>query len=336
MFSQMILRQRKKCYDLLRFCHNYLHSEELKHFTPPYMQLMRKSLPNNLYIASSHYHVGKNLQARERPDAISFAPTELDRELRGKAVSSLQGTFITDALSVDNPPSFKEWDMLLEKIIKLQGIITEQNIDGKIMEMCVTTDRLDIAKSYLLYMKQAKRKVNSATAIAFNQLCYKNRLLLTEEDIDLVKKFTNYLQKKYEIIDNLIGDSIVKGLYFQKNWQKIEEILQKVETDSTPGVALYSSVIVSLLECGKIERAISIMLKAAESNVMLEDDVYITWINKFKNSWSRLKELLSFFKLNDIIPKQNVCNHLVSALSGLPREDQLLGTFTTVSDRYAK
>lgn len=249
---------------------------------------------------------------------------------RCEQASEVQNRFIVNFIVNKDQASNDDWNGLLKDIFALRyGGLNMNTIHGKIMEICGQYCNLNLAKSYLRFMKDNGKKFNQAVVIEFINICYNCRSSLTEADLKSVEYFTNYLSK-CSLMENKLGGAVVNGLSLMNDWKRCLEIVNDLEKNVPVMKQTYSSLIICLLHNHKFELARSKLLECLNHECRLFDTIYLKWIDMYHRDSAKLQELLSIFRDHNVIPKKEVCTRLIEVFSQLPPERRLHGAFTRI------
>ncbi|XP_065208136.1 mitochondrial ribonuclease P catalytic subunit-like [Planococcus citri] len=285
--------------------------------------------PPHLQVCCRKFH-GKYTSAELRELKKALWKKELKTPLQVKEATHNQKEILRAFFSNKTSATDEEWDDLLLNICKLPGTLNESNIHGKVMEHCAHLEKLELAKSFLTYLKKNGKKFNQAVVIDFLSTCYGCRAVLDEVDIKTVRSFTNYLLTGFEVMDGKLISSVVKGLSILGDWKSCFEFIRNPDRSHLINGFSVSPLIISLLENHQFDEARKIVFEYLDKKKTLTNAVFTKWVEVFQNDPQRLEELLNIFKDYNVVPRRALCQSLIRAYSHLPTEYKLTGELTTV------
>lgn len=253
--------------------------------------------------------------------------------LRGKSATDYQEKLIEDFIMNHETANFEEWNELLSNIFNVQyGLLSEMNIDAKVIDGCKILKKLNLARNYLAFMKQRKRKFNGAVVCNFIKVCYECRSELTEVDQKRIQIFVEFLLNRHLVLDSIMGDGVIKGLILLNQPDRALEILRKVEETGTANISSYSVLASYFLEINNFDRAVEFILNVLNNNLSLKDDVYLKWIEMSANDREKLDRLMNIFSRFEYFPKKFICDRLIMAYRNLPDLWKLVGIYGVISN----
>lgn len=148
----------------------------------------------NLILKKQTTNHPKRLLSIVIPDGINVPV-----KLKGRFASNEQKRIIEEFI-IDSSITKIDWNALKISVLSInRGYINEKNINGCILETCTQQKRLDLAKSFMKYMKECSQtKLNVALELMYFRSCYASRDQLTDDDYYEIQAscqsiFNNYL-----------------------------------------------------------------------------------------------------------------------------------------------
>lgn len=266
------------------------------------------------------------VKTSRKPGDINFSVTSENKNLATIQQELLLSTFVFSHIKPDQ----EEWTTLITKLLeKKPGEINENNIDYKIVGSCVPLKNLDLARSYIDFIK-SKKKLDGAIVCEFLKVCYCSQSSLTSRDFKRIVRFTEFLKQKYTMIDSYIGEGIIKGLLLQNKIDESFEIFDQIKKTESVNHETYSTLILYLLENRRIDLAKKLMREMVKL-YELPDLICFKLIDISKNDRSQLDVLLLTFREFDYKPKEVICNYLIQVYGQLPDPNKLIGKYGTIS-----
>lgn len=114
---------------------------------------------------------------------VSPHKTDVPIIMKGRLASNEQKRIITEFITESGSTEL-DWNTLKKSVLFInRGYINEKNISGCILEACSQTKRLDLAKSYMKYVKRCgQTKPNITLELLYIRTCYASRDQLTNDD----------------------------------------------------------------------------------------------------------------------------------------------------------
>jgi hypothetical protein len=124
-------------------------------------------------------------------------------KMTGRFASNQQKTIISDFIAVSNSKNV-DWNALKQSVLSLnRGYINEKNINGCILEKCTQKKRLDLAKSYMKYVRDCSQtKPILSLELLYLRSCYMSRYQLTDDDRNEIQTNCQMLLKNYSHLLN--------------------------------------------------------------------------------------------------------------------------------------
>lgn len=146
------------------------------------------------FMCQNRIHVYNHLRLLS---AISSTGIPGPEKLKGRCASNEQIRIITEFVT-ESSSSKINWNALKTNVLSInRGYINEKNINGIILETCSKQKRLDLAKSYMNYVRECgQTKPNMSLELLYIRSCYASRDQLSDEDQNEIQTICNSLVKK--------------------------------------------------------------------------------------------------------------------------------------------
>lgn len=145
----------------------------------------------------------------QRLYSVASNEVRVPYKMKGRFASNEQKRIISDFIAESNSKKI-DWNALKLSVLSLnRGYINEKNISGCILENCSREKRLDLAKSYMKYMKECgQTKPNISLELLYLRSCYASRNQLTDDDRHEIQTSCQMLFKNYS---HLLNSVLLEG-----------------------------------------------------------------------------------------------------------------------------
>lgn len=156
----------------------------------------------------------KRLLSMISPDRIN-TPVKL----KGRLASSEQKRIIQEFVANSSSTQI-DWNAFKMSVLSInRGYINENNINGCILETCTQQKRLDLAKSYIKYVKGYNQtKPNIALELLYIRSCYASRDQLTDDDhYEIQTSCQSLFNNYFHLLNSVLlegNNTIRKSLFF--------------------------------------------------------------------------------------------------------------------------
>lgn len=141
--------------------------------------------------------------------------TEMNKpiELKGRFASYEQKRIINDFVTKSNTTKI-DWNAFKTSILSInRGYLNEKNINGYILEACSKHKRLDLAKSFMHFIKECgQTKPNLSLELLYTRSCYASRDQLSHDDqYEIQANCKSLIKNNSQLLNNsiLIESNIV-------------------------------------------------------------------------------------------------------------------------------
>lgn len=135
------------------------------------------------------------------------SPNSTHVPVKGRFASAEQKRIIAEFVS-ETGSTTPDWDALKKSILSInRGYINEKNINGCILDSCSHLKRVDMAKSFMKYIK-SRVEPNLALELLYIRSCYASQDQLTTDDIDEIHTSCKSIFKKNS---HLLNSVLLEG-----------------------------------------------------------------------------------------------------------------------------
>lgn len=204
---------------------------------------------------------------------------------------------------LSNDPQRIEWESVRNELIANERTVNLSNVDGIIIGFCSREYRLDIAKSYVNYMKLQSLNINDASIGKLLRLFYQNRFhqksSISSEDEAEIVKFCNALIEKHPVLNDTLAENVIHGLCLTKDWLKCLEMLDHLRaTGSKPTATSYSCIIGKALEENKLDIAWNLLRQMTKEQITPRTSIFLDFFRKLRGDNDETEKLLSLISEN--------------------------------------
>lgn len=330
--AKLLLKSLQSTFVNKRNCCSYLFRTPINYIKYPSVEWHRTISKNLSAFAKS----GKIYTENELKAEVIESETRDDVGNRGITVSSHQDHTLYQFIQNHKSADKKQWDEIKEEVLKYKiGYIKEKTFSGRVMECCCGEKNLSLGRSYLSYLKTEGLKLNLGIICSYLKLCGKCKSECTTEDFNRIKRFTNDLLKKFPILDIHLRDSLIIAFSITDQWEKSIELFDGRNEADTPKIDVSVVLLNLLLDKNKIDKFWDVINVVVTYGIPI-DDVYLNYIDKYKQDDKMLKLLLHFFSGHSIKVNHNVAEKLREVFTGLPGKEKCEGAFTHIQHGLCK
>lgn len=138
--------------------------------------------------------------------SVSSNGNDVPFKVKGRFASNEQKRLIIEFVTESDLTKI-DWNLLRKSVLCInRGYINEKNIDGRILDTCSQQKRLDLAKSYIKYLKEnGLSKLNITLELIYIRACYTSRDQLTDEDQNEIQAICqSQIKKKLYLMNSII------------------------------------------------------------------------------------------------------------------------------------
>ncbi|XP_050539875.1 mitochondrial ribonuclease P catalytic subunit [Daktulosphaira vitifoliae] len=279
------------------------------------MNFLRKQ---QLYILLHKIYSSSELKGNQKL-LSSTLPHENSKEpskINGRAASIEQKRIITDFVS---NKEIYDWEIVCNDVLAIsKGYINQKNINGCILEACAHNKRLDLAKTFMKYIKK-NEKINIGIELLFFRACYASRNQLTDEECKNIESRCDYLFKKYSnLLSGTVFEGLVIGLCCTSSWHKCFDYLKSFNNNKDITGNTYSVLIQKAFEEGEIDLGWNLINQSYNPNIEHSTEVFQSWFNLCKQNLNiEYWKILDFLKETEYVIREDLANLLKNNLKSL-------------------
>ncbi|KAH1018156.1 mitochondrial ribonuclease P catalytic subunit [Dendroctonus ponderosae] len=236
------------------------------------------------------------------------------------------------ALETVKPVKEQDWDQLKSLVLSAQhrGMLRDDNIDGMIMVTIAQLKRIDLAKSYLDYLKANGTKPNLATAGRYLSILYEHHRDNISKPIESeIVAMCSEMRTNNPILDSKTLDFIVRALSLTKDWRKCLEFMKEIKLTGFISTATYNAMAAAAFRNTDEKLAWSLLREALESEKTLSSTPFLAYLKTLKRLRKRedtikgLEKMFKFFKESEIPCHEGLVDDIIQSFK--------LGEKTTVT-----
>lgn len=214
-----------------------------------------------------------------------------------------------------NPQAGVEWESVRKELIANERFVNSSNVDAFVIGTCSKERRLDIAKSYVDYMKSKSLNINDASAGKLLRLFYnhhQNEAMedcekISDEDEAEIVKLCDSLLGKYEIVEASLAENLIHGLCLTKNWMKSLDLLNQIRMTSSPNATTYSIIISKAFDEDHNELAWNLLSKMSNEQFMPKSATLLKVFKKFQRDDVETEKMLSLMSERSVmLPERTI------------------------------
>lgn len=214
-----------------------------------------------------------------------------------------------------------DWKKVREKMIESKRFINNSNVDAVLIGRCSQHMRLDLAKSYIDFLKSSSMTLNDATIGRFLQLFYnhyrrdQNNACISSEDEEQILKYSNFLISKHEMVGSSLAENIVEALSLTREWKKCVELLSHVKITDTPSKSTYCSIILKALDENNLDIAWSLMNEMFRNQTVPSTAVITKYFEIFQQNYKMVEKMLTVISENNVLLHEGDIENYIKVLS---------------------
>lgn len=246
------------------------------------------------------------------PDVI------VPHKMKGRFASEEQKRIITEFVTKSSS-TILDWNALKLSVLSInRGYINEKNINGCILETCSQQKRLDLAKSFMKYVKQCSQgKPNIALELLYIRSCYKSRNQLTDNDqYEIQANCQSLFKNNLHLLNSILLEGIVMGICCTPLWRDSLEFIKvsKIKDDIT--VNTFVCVILRAFEEEEVDLGWTLFQNMFDRHRIIPLEIVVAWFNLCEKqvNFSHCR-VLEFLKNNEYIIKEDLAELIRNKLN---------------------
>lgn len=218
---------------------------------------------------------------------------------------------LTKALS--NRGEEIEWQSIRDDVINSNRRFNAANLDGNILGVCHQERRLDVAKSYVNFLRCQSLHINEATASLLLRLFHthyeQGENEVSPEDEAEIIKLSRSLIEKHEILEATLAENIIHGLSITREWLECVELLEKVKELYTPSKSTYSCIISKALKEDNLVIAWKLLDELFANQTKPATSTLLQYFIKFQADDKKTEQMLKAVSENNLMLPDASINH---------------------------
>ena len=213
-----------------------------------------------------------------------------------------------------------DWHSVRKELIESERFINALNLDGIIIEKCNKDIRLDVAKSYINFLKSQSFVINDVSVSKLLRLFYRHhrkinqeyeeeKFHISEEDEAEIIKFSKSLMEKHQVLDASIAENIIHGLSLTREWTKCIDLLRHIKVTSTPSTSTYSAIILKALEEKELDITWNIINEMFSKQIVPSIIVLLKYFRMFERDDVMTEKMFEAMRDNSLLLPEKVINY---------------------------
>ncbi|KPJ06579.1 Mitochondrial ribonuclease P protein 3 [Papilio machaon] len=206
------------------------------------------------------------------------------------------GTEQIDYLNSALEEKVTDWANLKSKILNIQGILNDKNVDAVILKTIVRNRKIDLALSYLDYLKSSTPVLNIGVTNGILNLYYQKakETPLIESEKEFILRTYEDLYAKYNVLDYSTAETLLHAVCAIGEWKKALRVLDDIIISSTPSHSAYSTLIGTLFKCNKEKEAMDIIQRSVADLRPLQCYAYNEWIEYYRRKYKTKGTIIKY------------------------------------------
>lgn len=193
-----------------------------------------------------------------------------------------------------------EWDKVRHELITSERYITPSNVDSIFIGLCSKERRLDIAKSYVDYMKSQSLPINNVIVSKLLRLYYMRRPLSTDDEA-VVIKWCKELMDKNQPLEATLAENMIHGLSQTEEWMKCLELFHHIQAATSINTSTYSCIIWKALDEGNLDIAWNLLNQMSSELTLPKSTVFLKYLDKYGKDDVATERLLKYIGENNLL-----------------------------------
>lgn len=203
-------------------------------------------------------------------------------------------------------PQQIKWDNIRNDLMKNEMTVNKNNIDGIILSKCFNGAQLDLALSYIDFLKSNSLNINDGSISKLIRLYYNHyrnkNIDLTHEDEEEIIKYCDLISNKHQFVDTTTAENIIHGLSMTRDWQKSFKFLEQVKlSGSVPSTSTFSCLISRAIKENRHDIVWGILNEMAEKQIMPKTYIFIEWMKNHEDDSKKIAEMFEFISENSLL-----------------------------------
>lgn len=232
-----------------------------------------------------------------------------------KQVYKNHRTDVLTTIFIDKPDVIK-WEEIRKKMLENSFTTNLTNIDSLIISKCFNGARLDIAKSYLDYLRSNNLSISDAFIIKLIRLFYARYRTtgeLSKKDSDELLSYCNMISNKFQLLDPLTAENMIHGLSLTSSWREAEKCFEMI-IDKTPDKSTYSAFISRAIAENDEKLVWKYLNEMISRQQHPKTFIFIEWFNKHQNDKAKINQMLEYISEHGLLMPEIDINDFSNAL----------------------
>lgn len=224
-------------------------------------------------------------------------------------------TDVLTSIFIDKPDVIK-WGEIRDKMLENAYSVNLTNVDSLIISKCFNGARLDIAKSYMDYLKSNNLSISDAFIIKLIRLYYARYRTtgeLSKKDSDELLSYCNMISDKFQFLDPLTAENLIHGLSLTSNWREAEKYFEMI-IDKTPDKSTYSAFISRAIVEDDEKLVWKYLNEMASRQQLPRTFIFIEWFKKHQNDKTKINQMLQYISEHGLLMPEIDVNEFSNAL----------------------
>lgn len=219
-----------------------------------------------------------------------------------------------------------DWQSVRKELIESERFVNALNLDGIIIEKCNKDARLDVARSYINFLKSQSFVINDVSVSKLLRLFYRyhrkftqeheaEKFCISEEDEAEILKFSKSLMEKHQILDASLAENIIHGMSLTREWMKCIDLLRHIKVTSTPSTSTYTAIILKALEEKELDVTWNILNEMFSKQIAPSSTVLLKYFRMLERDDFMTEKMFEAIQDNSLLLPYKVINEYKNVLS---------------------
>lgn len=215
-------------------------------------------------------------------------------------------------------PEVIKWDEIRQELFKNDRTVNKTNIDGIVLSKCFNGARLDIAESYIDYLKTNNIELTDAFKLKTIRLYYNwyrmNKDEFTARHVQEVEEWCKEITEKHQILDVSSAENIIHGLVLTRDWRKAENYFEML-TEKALNKSTYSAFISKAIAERDYTLAWKYLNFLSSNFVIPRSYVFNEWFDMHAKDNKKIEEMLEYISEHGILLPESELNSIMISLN---------------------
>lgn len=203
-----------------------------------------------------------------------------------------------------------KWDNVRHELLTKERSVNAANLDGIIVGFCSKGNRLDLARSYLDFMKSQSQVINDAATGRMIRLYYRHYLdnnidKISSEDEEDILQLCKSLLDKYEMVEATLAENIIYGLSITRDWMKCFELLNHICVTSKVNTTVYDSLISRAFIEDKLDIAFDLLHEMVNNQLAPKSSVFLKFFKR-ERSLEETEKIMNFISDSRLMLSEDI------------------------------